>query len=75
MDFLHFQSVSLSPDSGIGCLCENFNNVIGRGIWYNTYEVQNTDILLFVNEIIETTNSDNMLCGSFGMYPSYIAGV
>jgi hypothetical protein len=56
-------------------LCENLNNVIGHGIWFDTYQVQNTEMLWFVNEIIETMNSDNMLCGCFGLYPSYVAGI
>jgi hypothetical protein len=73
MYFLHFQSVSLCPDSGFGHLCENLNNVIGHGIWYDTYEFQNTDMLWFVSKIIETMNSDKIICGSFGIYPSYIA--
>jgi hypothetical protein len=60
MDFLHFRSVSIYPDSGIGYLCENLNNTIGHGIWYDTYQVQNTDMLWFVNEMNETMNSDNV---------------
>ena len=28
-----------------------------------------------VNDIVTTTNSDNMLCGSFGLFPSYVAGI
>jgi hypothetical protein len=75
MDFLHFQCVSLYPDSGIGRLCENLNNVIGNGIWHDTYQVQNPDMLWFVNKIIEAMNSDNMLCGCFGLYPSYIGAI
>jgi hypothetical protein len=75
MDLLFFQSVSLNPDSGIGHICEQLNSVIGHGIWYDTYQIQNTDMLWFVKGIIETVNSDNTLCGCFGLYPSYIAGV
>jgi hypothetical protein len=75
MDFLHFQSVSLYSDSSIGYLCENLNNAIGHVIWYDTYQVQNTDMLWFVNEIIEAISNDNMLCGSFGLYPRYVAGI
>jgi hypothetical protein len=56
-------------------LCENLNNVIGHGIWYDTYKFQDTYILWFVIEIIETMNSENMLCGCFGLYPCYIAGI
>ena len=77
MDFLHFHGVSLYPDSesGVGYLCEKLNNVIGHGIWHDTYQVENTDMLWFVNKLIETMSSDNVLCGSFGLYPSYVAGI
>jgi hypothetical protein len=75
MDFLDFQSVSLHPDSGNGLLRENFNSVIGHRICHDTYQVLNTDMLWFVNEIIEDMNCDNLLCGCFCLYPSYVAGI
>jgi len=28
-----------------------------------------------VNDIVTTINSDKVLCGSFGLYPRYVAGV
>jgi len=28
-----------------------------------------------VNDIVTTMNSDKVLCGSFGLYPSYVAGI
>jgi len=28
-----------------------------------------------VNNIVTTMNSDNMFCGCFGLFPSYIAGI
>jgi len=28
-----------------------------------------------VNDIVTTMNSDKVLCGSFGVYPSYAAGI
>jgi hypothetical protein len=28
-----------------------------------------------VNDIVTTLNSDNVLCGSYGLYPSYVVGI
>jgi len=28
-----------------------------------------------VNDIVTTLNSDNALCATFGLYPSYVAGI
>ena len=29
----------------------------------------------FVNDIVTIMNSVKLLCGSFGLYPSYVAGI
>jgi len=75
MDFLGFRNVSYLPNSSIGRLCEDLNNAIGQGVWYDTFQVQNTKWLWFVNDIVKTVNSDKVLCGSLGLYPSYAAGI
>jgi len=54
---------------------EDLNNIVGQGIWYNTFQVQNTEWLWWMNNIVINLNSDNMLSGSFGLYPSYVAGI
>jgi len=28
-----------------------------------------------MNDIVTTLNSDNSLCATFGLYPSYVAGI
>ena len=33
MDFLHFGSVSFQPNTNIGHLCEELNNMVGNAIW------------------------------------------
>ena len=33
MDFLHFGSVSFQPNTNIGHLCEELNNMVGNSIW------------------------------------------
>ena len=75
MDFVNFRVVSFLPNSNIGRLCEDLNNIVGQGIWYDTFEVTNTKWLWFMNDIVTTMNSDNVLCGSFRLYPCYAAGV
>ena len=74
MDFVNFRVVSFLPNSNIGRLCEDLNNIVGQGIWYDTFEVTNTKWLWFMNDIVTTMNSDNVLCGSFRLYPCYAAG-
>ena len=75
MDFLEFANISLLPNASIGRLFEDFNNIVGHGIWYDTFQVQNTEWLWLVNDIVTTMNSDKVLCGCFGLYPSYVADI
>ena len=75
MDFLDFANVLFLPNSSIGELCEDLNTIVGKCIWYNTFQVQNTKWLWLVNNILTIINSDNVLCASFGLYPSYVAGI
>ena len=75
MDFLRFGDVSFLPKSRIERLCEKLSNAVGQGIWYDTFQFQNTELLWLVNDIVTTINTDNVLCGSFGLYPSYVAGI
>jgi len=42
MAFLDFSDVSFLPNSSIGELCEDLNSIVGQGIWYDTFHVQNT---------------------------------
>ena len=75
MDFIEFTHVSFIPYLSLGKLCEELNTTVGQGIWYDTFQVQNTEWLWLVNDIVTTMNSDNMLCGCFGLFPSYVAGI
>jgi hypothetical protein len=74
MDFLDFSDVTFLPHSGIGQLCEDLNTIIGQGIWYDTFQIRNTSWLWLVNDLVTALNSDNVLCDTFGLYPSYVAG-
>jgi len=51
------------------------NNIVAQVVWYDTFHVQKTNWLWLVNDIVTTTNSDKLLCGSLGLYPSYAAGI
>ena len=73
MDFLEFFDVSFLPYLSLGKLCEELSTTVGQGILYDTFLVQNTKWLWLVNNIVTTMNSDNMLCGCLGLFPSYVA--
>jgi hypothetical protein len=66
MEFLDYRNVSFTPNSSIGSLCENLNDLV-LGIWYDTFKVQNTKWLWLVNAIVMMMNSDKVQCGSFGL--------
>jgi len=59
MDFFNFTDVSLNPKENVDQLCEDLNNIIGQGIWYDTFHVQNTKWLQFVRDIITDMNNDS----------------
>jgi hypothetical protein len=75
MDFLLFNDVSILPKSGIGHLCKDLNIIVGQGVWYDEYKVRNTQWLQLVPDIVVAMNSDTVLCGCFGLYPNYMAGI
>ena len=72
MDCLLYKCASFLQDSTIGQLFEDLNKVAGYGIYYDKYEIQNTKWLWLVNNIVTIMNG-NTVCGSFVMYPSYVA--
>jgi len=75
MGFQEFIDVSFLPYLSLGKLCEDLNTTVEQGIWYDTFQVQNTKWLWLVNGNVTTINNDNMLCGSLGLFPSYVAGI
>jgi len=75
MEWLRFYIISFLPDSSIGQLCEDLNEIFGQGIYYDTFEIQNTKWLWFVSNMFTAMNNDKILCGCFGMYPSFVAGI
>jgi len=56
-------------------LYEDLNKIAGLWIYYDTFGIQITKWLWFVDNFITIINSNTVLCGSFGVYPSYVAGI
>jgi hypothetical protein len=75
MHFLDFANVSFLPNLIIGELCKDLNTIVGRGISYDTFQIQNTTWLWLVIIIVTTLNSGDVLSATFGRYPSYVAGI
>jgi len=75
MDCLEFANVSFHPSASIGHLSENLCTFVGQVIWYDTFSFRNTKWLWLVNDYFSALNNDNVLCGSFGLYHSYVAGI
>jgi len=74
MDWLIFKLISFSPDSCIGQLCEDLNKIGGPKNFYDRFEIQNGKWLWFVSNMITTLNN-KILCGCFGLYSSFVAGI
>jgi hypothetical protein len=75
MDFLHFEDITFHPDKNIGRLCEHLNNIVGESVWFDTFCPQNTKWLSLDNNIVTRINRASVICGCFGLYPSYVAGI
>ena len=61
MEWLQFPKISFSTDSGIGQLCENLNNIVGQGTYYDTFEIQNTKWFWFVSNMVTALNNEKTL--------------
>jgi len=46
MDWLDFRSVCFLPNYSIGQLCEDQNEIVGKGIDSGSFEIRNTNWLL-----------------------------
>jgi len=75
MDFLCFAVVLFLPNSNVGPLYDDLNNIVRQGVLYDTFRVQYTKWLWLLNDIVTNMNSGNVLCGSFGLYPTYVVGI
>jgi hypothetical protein len=75
LEFMDYVEVSFRHDANIGRLCNNLNNIVGIGIWYDTFQVHNTKRQWLLNNVVAALNSHNINCGSFGEYAIYVAGI
>ena len=75
MEFLDYPSVSFGSNGDMGRLCIDLDYTVRAGIWYDTFSIENTKCLWFENNIVAAMNSDKVLCGVFGMHPSFVAGI
>ena len=75
MDYLDFKDVSFRANTNIGRLCENLSNIVGQCTWYDTFKIKNSQRLWLLNNIFAVMNKHNILCGCFGLYSSFVAGI
>jgi hypothetical protein len=75
MDFLQFSYVLFCSEANIGHLCEELNNILAEIICSATFKIQNTKWLWFVNDVVTAMNSNKILRLSFGLCPSFVAGI
>ena len=75
MDFLEYADISFGSDTNSGHLCEELNNIFAETFWYDTFKFQNTKWLWVVNDAVAAMKSNRVLHGSFGLYPSFVAGI
>jgi len=48
---------------------------VGLSVWYDTFQIKNSEWLWLVSDIVAKIKSDKILCGSFALYASYAAGI
>ena len=75
MEWLHFEQMYFLPNSSMGQLCKDLNEIMGQGTYHDTFEIQNTKWLWFVNNIVTAISNDKAICVCFGLYPSFVTGV
>ena len=75
MEFLDFSAISCGSNFDIGFVCTKLNTVVGAGMRFETFTVQNTKWFWLLKCIVAAMNSDRVLCGAFGLYPGYVAGI
>jgi len=56
LEFLDYEEVSFRPDAKVGHLCNNLNNIVGKDIWCDTFQVQSTKWLWLVNSVVAALN-------------------
>ena len=75
MEFPDFSAIFFGSEFDMRLVCTKLNNIVRAGIWFSTVTVQNTKWMWVVKNMVAAMNSDLMLCGAFGLYPGYVAGI
>jgi len=52
MDFLDYTDVLFGSVVDMGQLCKKLDDIVGASIGYDTYKVQNTKWLWFVDDVV-----------------------
>ena len=73
--FPGLRGLSFCVNTNTGQICEDFNSIVGLSVWYDTFQIKNSEWFWFVSDIVANINSSKILCGSFALYPSYAAGI
>ena len=75
MDWLHFEEVCYLPNSSIGQLWEDLNEIVSQGTYHDAIEILNKKWLCFVKNMVTAISNDKAICGCFGLHPSFVAGI
>jgi hypothetical protein len=75
MDLLDYSTVPFGSDMDMGRVCKDLYYITGAGIRYDTFTITNNKRLWLVKNIVAAMNSNKVLCGAFGLYPSFVDGV
>ena len=75
MEFLDFSAISCCWNFDIGFVCTKLNTVVGAGMRFDTVTMLSTNWFWLLKYIVEAMNSDRVLCGAFGSYHGYVAGI
>jgi hypothetical protein len=75
MTDLDFSAISFGSSVDMKRLSDGLNELVGAGIWYDTFTIRNTRWLWLVNDTVSVMKSDEVLCGVGGIYPEFVAGI
>jgi hypothetical protein len=75
MEYLNFSSISFGSEFEMRLVFTKLNNNIRAGTWFDSFTVQNTKWFSLVKNIVAALNSDRVMCGVFGLYPSNVGGI
>ena len=63
MDFLKFSAIPFGTEFDMGLVCTRLTDLIGVGSWFDSFKVQNRMWLSLVKKILQSINSEGLMCG------------